>query len=145
MDPDEVDQAQSILVVEGIRADKNIGGFQVPMRERPLVKGADQPGQRGRESANARSPKFGRQSRQELADVGRQVDSRLFLDGDQVGLVGEEPEDRVAPERSPLGEEREILRRRDSAAGEVLTGLPRTPGPRRTKQVEERVRATSCG
>ena len=114
VDADEVDQAQSILVVEGIRADEDVGGLQVPMGERPLVEGPDQPGQRGREAANARPTELGRKPRQDLTGVGRQVDGRLFLDGDQVGLVGQEPEERVAPERPPSRQEREVLRRRDA-------------------------------
>ena len=43
----------------------------------------------------------GARARQDVADVGRQADDVGLLDGDQVGLVRQEPEERVALERAP--------------------------------------------
>ena len=82
--------------VTRLDVDQDVRGLQIAVRERSIV-------QRANESASETSGSGSglggppARGRQHLAGVGRQVDDVVLLDGDQVGLVRQEPEERVTP------------------------------------------------
>ncbi len=137
---DQIDQAELVVLLPPRRLDQDVRGLQVAMRERPFVERSDQAGERDGQAADSlRGGRPAEEPVKNLADVARQVDGVCFLDRDQVGLVRQEPEERVAANDRSARQECEVLRRRDAAADEILAGLPRPPGARGAEQGEERV------
>ena len=109
------------------------------MRERAIVERSDELGERDGQAPDSRATDLRRQARQHLAGIRPEVDDVLLLDGDQVGFVRQEPEERGLLERPSARDERQVLRCGDAAAGEMLAGLPRPPRPGGPEQRQERI------